>query len=115
MSVFAGGQRVNLNLFAVCTRRSFGDDMLTPSPNHGTQWLPNDDDDKYYVTLLHHLLLKQHRGGSCLQAIFVSDMLRIQARSLNNILIIGHLRDTDIRQCINNHTNLIYCVNSHIG
>ena len=23
---------------------SFGDDMLRPSPNHGTQWLPNDDD-----------------------------------------------------------------------
>ena len=27
------------------TRRSFGDDMLRPSPNHGTQRLPNDDDD----------------------------------------------------------------------
>ena len=27
------------------TRRSFGDDMLRPSPNHGTQGLPNDDDD----------------------------------------------------------------------
>ena len=25
--------------------RSFGDDMLRPSPNHGTQRLPNDDDD----------------------------------------------------------------------
>ena len=24
---------------------SFGDYMLRPSPNHGTQWLPNDDDD----------------------------------------------------------------------
>ena len=23
---------------------SFGDDMLRPSPNHGTQRLPNDDD-----------------------------------------------------------------------
>ena len=23
----------------------FGDDMLRPSPNHGTQRLPNDDDD----------------------------------------------------------------------
>ena len=22
---------------------SFGDDMLRPSPNHGTQWLPNDE------------------------------------------------------------------------
>ena len=29
---------------------SFGDDMLRPSPNHGTQRLPNDDDDDdYYV------------------------------------------------------------------
>ena len=25
---------------------SFGDDMLRPSPNHGTQRLPNDGDDK---------------------------------------------------------------------
>ena len=24
---------------------SFGDDMLRPSPNHGTHRLPNDDDD----------------------------------------------------------------------
>ena len=24
---------------------SFGDDMLRPSPNHGTQRLPKDDDD----------------------------------------------------------------------
>ena len=24
---------------------SFGDDMLRPSPNHGTQRLPNDDGD----------------------------------------------------------------------
>ena len=24
---------------------SFGNDMLRPSPNHGTQRLPNDDDD----------------------------------------------------------------------
>ena len=24
---------------------SFGDDMLRPFPNHGTQRLPNDDDD----------------------------------------------------------------------
>ena len=38
-----------------------------------------------------------------------------KARRLNNILIIGHLGDTDIRQCINNHTNLICCVNSHVG
>ena len=41
------------------TRRSFGDNMLRPSPNHGTQRLPNDDDDdehkrpfKCYVTFL---------------------------------------------------------------
>ena len=24
---------------------SFGDDMLRPSPNHGTQRMPNDDND----------------------------------------------------------------------
>ena len=29
---------------------SFGDDMLTPSPNHGTQRLPNDDDDDDYCS-----------------------------------------------------------------
>ena len=27
---------------------SFGDGMLSPSPNHGTQRLPNDDDDTTY-------------------------------------------------------------------
>ena len=27
---------------------SFGDDMLRPSPNHGTQRLPNDDDDMLF-------------------------------------------------------------------
>ena len=31
------------------TRRSFGDDMLRPSPNHGTQRLPNDDDDIIFI------------------------------------------------------------------
>ena len=31
---------------------SFGDDMLRPSPNHGTQRLPNDDDDD--VTIYIH-------------------------------------------------------------
>ena len=29
---------------------SFGDDMLRPSPNHGTQRLPNDDDDDNYAS-----------------------------------------------------------------
>ena len=29
---------------------SFGDDMLRPSPNHGTQRLPNDDDDDHEDT-----------------------------------------------------------------
>ena len=23
--------------------------MLRPSPNHGTQWLPNDDDDEWIM------------------------------------------------------------------
>ena len=30
---------------------SFGDDMLRPSPNHGTQRLPNDDDDDDYLKM----------------------------------------------------------------
>ena len=37
---------------------SFGDDMLRPSPNHGTQRLPNDDDDDlsdYYSSLAFQL------------------------------------------------------------
>ena len=42
-----------------------------------------------------------------------SDLLRIESSFLKNILVIGNLCDTDIRQCIHNQTNLIYCVNSH--
>ena len=30
---------------------SFGDDMLRPSPNHGTQRLPNDDDEANIIPL----------------------------------------------------------------
>ena len=30
---------------------SFGDDMLRPSPNHGTQRLPNDDDEHLLFVL----------------------------------------------------------------
>ena len=72
-----------------------------------------------YATLLHHPLLKHHREGSCLQAIFFQICYEYKQTRLNNkkiILIIGYLGDTDyIRQCINNHANLIYCVNSQIG
>ena len=32
---------------------SFGDDMLRPSPNHGTQRLPNDDDEMMIFRLAH--------------------------------------------------------------
>ena len=38
---------------------SFGDDMLRPSPNHGTQRLPNDDDDDdiyWQLTLTFYLI-----------------------------------------------------------
>ena len=31
---------------------SFGDDMLRPSPNHGTQRLPNDDDDEHQQKMM---------------------------------------------------------------
>ena len=37
------------------TGRSFGDNMLSPSPNHGTQRLPNDDDDENHVHPLFHV------------------------------------------------------------
>ena len=30
---------------------SFGDDMLRPSPNHGTQRLPNDDEMMYVLIM----------------------------------------------------------------
>ena len=71
MSVFAGGRRVNLNLFAV-----------------------------YICTWLHNPLLKYHQEGSCLQAILFQICYEYNVRRLNNILINGHLHDTDIRLCI---------------
>ena len=37
---------------------SFGDGMLRPSPNHGTQRLPNDDDDDLFVTVCASTRLK---------------------------------------------------------
>ena len=33
---------------------SFGDDMLRPSPNHGTQRLPNDDECNKKVIIFEH-------------------------------------------------------------
>ena len=69
----------------------------------------------YNMLLLHHHLLKHHREGSCLQAILFQICYEYKVRRLNNILIIGHLRATDISQCIYNHTHLTYCVNNHIG
>ena len=65
------------------TRRSFGDDMLRPSPNHRTQQLPNDDDEKtnLLVTVLfiaptilcelfvyihvHHVFICGHQVDAC--------------------------------------------------
>ena len=62
MSVFAGGRRVNLNLFAACI----------------------------YVTLLQHPFLKQHREGARLQGILFQICYEYKVRRVNNILIIGH-------------------------
>ena len=67
-----------------------------------------------YVTLLHHPLLKQNGEVSGLKGILFQICYEYKVCRLNNILIIGNLRDTDIRQCIHNQTNLIYCVNSHL-
>ena len=86
MSVFAGGRRVNLKLFATCM----------------------------YVTLLHHPLLKHNREGSCLQGILFQICYEYTVRRLNNILIIGHYVTLILDNNVYNHTNLIYCVNSHI-
>ena len=57
--------------------------------------------------------LEQHREGARLQGILFQICYEYKVRRLNNILIIGNPRDTDIRQFIHNQTNLIYCVNSH--
>ena len=49
---------------------SFGDDMLRPSPNHGTQLLPNyddDDDDDAYImhrAYMHACICKYVRNAS---------------------------------------------------
>ena len=80
--MFAGGRRVNLNLFAACIC------YIVASSSVETT-------SRSFVFV----------GNS------FSDLLRMQR--LNNILIVGNLRDADIRQCIHNQTNLIYCVNSH--
>ena len=82
--MFAGGRRVNLNLFAACICYIVASSSVETTSRSFT-----------FV------------GNS------FSDLLRIQSSFLKNILIIGNLRDTDIRQCIHNQTNLIYCVNSH--
>ena len=57
--------------------------------------------------------LEQHGEGVRLQGILFQICYEYKVCRLNNILIIGNPRDTDIRQCIHNQTNLIYCVNSH--
>ena len=57
--------------------------------------------------------LEQHREGAHLQGILFQICYEYKVCRLNNILIFGHPRDTDIRQCIHNQTNLMYCVNSH--
>ena len=80
MSVFAGGRRVNLKLFAA----------------------------RIYVTLLQHPLLKQHREGSCLQGIILQICYEYKVCRVNNILVIGH-PVTLILDNVYNHTNLIYC------
>ena len=68
----------------------------------------------HYVTFnVATSFLEQHREGAPLQAILFQICYEYKVRRMNNILIIGNLRDTDIRQCIHNQTNLIYCVNSH--
>ena len=71
MSVFAGGRRVNLNLFAACIC-----DIVASSSVETTS------------------------RSFMFVGKFFPDLLRIQISFLKNILIIGNLRDTDIRQCI---------------
>ena len=77
--MFAGGRRVNLNLFAACI---------------------------CYIVATS--FLEQHREGARLQRILFQICYEYKVCRLNNILIIGNPRDTDIRQCIHNQTNLIF-------
>ena len=67
-----------------------------------------------YVTMLRHPLVNVNFYCVCFQAKSCSSFLQINVHRLINILIVGHLGDADIRQCINNHINLIYCVYSPI-
>ena len=69
MSVFAGGRRVNLNLFAACIC------YIVASSSVETT-------SRSFVFV-----------GN-----FFPDLLRIQSSFLKNILMIGNLHDTDIRQ-----------------
>ena len=50
---------------------SFGDDMLRPSPNHGTQRLPNDDDDEMMIMLPNYII---SIGGTCFKTGHVTPM-----------------------------------------
>ena len=85
-----------------------------------TQCLPVDEGlisiylQSAYVTLLQHPFLNNiEKVRVCSPGILFQICYEYKVRRLNNILIIGNPRDTDIRQCIHNQTNLIYCVNSH--
>ena len=82
--MFAGGRRINHNLFAACI---------------------------CYIVATS--FLEQHREGVRFQGIFFHICYEYKVCRLNNISIIGNRRDTDIRQCIHNKTNLIYCGNIH--
>ena len=82
--MFAGGRRVNLNLFAACIC------YIVASSSVETT-------SRSFVIV-----------GN-----YFSYFYEYKVRRLNNILIVGNLRDADIRQCIHSQTNLIYCVNSH--
>ena len=82
--MFADCRRVNLNLFAAC---------------------------------ICYIVASSSVETTSRSFVFVGILFQVcyeyKVRRLNNILIVGNLRDTDIRQCIHNQTNLIYCVNSH--
>ena len=52
---------------------SFGDDMLRPSPNHGTQRMPNDDDhdDVHYTPVLDECVHLQSRVDRHVKSIII--------------------------------------------
>ena len=65
-------------------------------------------DNSYNSYIVATSFLEQHREGGRLEGILFQICYEYKVRRLNNILIIGNARDTDIRQCI--HRQILFIV-----